>query len=223
MPTKSHTRAKYRGARRQPNQRGTASKNGRARCKQAKSSRDSNTKKQRDLRTQFLNTFLQWRDHRSFSKEARAVFNAMADSVADIPREGLQLYLSTEQIFDSRDAYDFFSAAVKETLKSVRDGTFKPKYAAEYACAVLLLSKKNNSVAWMAAIANGDKDQLRAFTKRIVSDRMLAFGTLEEAGLVILHTQPDGLVRLEWPESDHPAAAAYLATIGAPLRLVFDR
>jgi hypothetical protein len=64
MPTKSHPRTK--------------------------SSRDSNTKKQRDLRAKLLNTFLQWRDHRSCSKEVRAVINAMTDSVADIPFERLR-------------------------------------------------------------------------------------------------------------------------------------
>jgi hypothetical protein len=45
-----------------------------------------------------LNTFLQWRDHPACSHEARAFFNELADTVVDVSREGLQLYLSMELV-----------------------------------------------------------------------------------------------------------------------------
>jgi hypothetical protein len=190
----------------------------------AKSSRDSNTKKQRDLRAKLLNTFLQWRDHRSCSKEARAVFNAMAESVADITFERLRAYFTLSKFYaNSTETNDCLAAAEKETLKSVRDGTFKPKDADHYVWNVAQLTLETDSVMLMAAIKNGDQEKLRDFTGYIASYRTDAFERLEEAGLVIRHTQPNSLVRLEWPEPNHPAAAAYLATIGTPLRLVPDR
>jgi hypothetical protein len=105
---------------------------------------------------------------------------------------------------------------------SVRDGTFKPKDVDHYLMNVALLSLEMVSVLWMAAIKkNGDQDKLRNLTRHIGSYRTDAFERLEEAGLVIRHTQPNSLVRLEWPEPNHPAAAAYLAMIA--LRLVSDR
>lgn len=148
----------------------------------------------------------------------------MADSVADITFERLRAYLTLSKFYaNSTETNDCLSAAEKEALMSVRDGTFKPKDADHYLMNVALLTLEMDSVLWMAAIKNGDQNQLREFIGHIASYRTDAFERLEEAGLVIRHTQPNSLVGLEWREPNHPAAAAYLATIGTPLRLVSCR
>ena len=159
MPTKSHARAKSLGAQRQPNQRGTASKNGRARCKQAKSSRDSKTKELRDLRATLLNTFLQWRDHPSCSEQARAALDAMAESVDNIPRDILRVYLALiETSANLTEIHGTLSTAEKELMMSVRDGTYEPADAHCYVLNVLRFSLDDPAL-WTAALADPDLDQ----------------------------------------------------------------
>ncbi len=169
------------------------------------------TKEQRELRADLSEIFLAQRDAPACSKEARAVFKEMADTVGDIPREAMQLYLEGKK--NSADAgTDDFSSAVEHTLKGVSNGTFKPINANHFVACVLVLVVDRLSAAMMPKIENGDQAALAEFAKSIVDNRANAFHTLRHAGLVIRQTQPDGSIRLQWPKPDHPAVAAFLAS-----------
>jgi hypothetical protein len=159
MSTKSHPRAKSRGTWRHPNQRETACKNGSARCKQGKPSSDSKTEELRELRATLLNTFLQRRDHSSCSKEAHAVLDAMAESVDNIPRDILRVYLALiETSASSTEIHGTLSTAEKELMTRVRDGTYEPADAHCYVLNVLRFTL-DDSALWTAALANPDLDQ----------------------------------------------------------------
>ena len=147
------------GARRQPSMDGTASSNGRACCEQAKYSRDSKKEKLRDLRATLLNTFLESRDHPSCSKEVRATLDAMAESVDNIPRDILRVYLALiETSANLTEIHGALSTAEKELMMSVRDGTYEPANAPRYVLNVLRFSL-DNSALWTAALRNPDLDQ----------------------------------------------------------------
>jgi hypothetical protein len=66
---------------------------------------------------------------------------------------------------------------------------------------------------WMDRI--DEPEALVCFIDFVCEDRRRAFITLEAAGLVVRHLQPNGSVRLQWPKPTHPAVAAFLATVPA--------
>lgn len=168
------------------------------------------------LKLNLLNTFLLWRDHLSCTKKARACFDKMADTVDEISREALRLYV------EAKDA-SVLPAAVQTTLADINKSAFNPDCAEHFLCRVLVLGCKMDSIAEMEAIERGDQEVLVEFKRCLARNRTLALETLEDAELVIRRPQADGRVHLEWPKPDHPAAAAYLATVGAPLRVAFSR
>ena|ERR1700694_34434 len=159
MSTKSRPRTKSPEVRRAPNHRETVVKSDHAPSKHATPSRDSKTKELRDLRATLLNTFLQWRDHPSCSKEARAALDAMAESVDNIPRDILRVYLALiETSANLTEIHGTLSTAEKELLMSVRDGTYEPADAHCYVLNVLRFTL-DDSALWTAAVANPDLNE----------------------------------------------------------------
>jgi hypothetical protein len=159
MPTKKRARAKSQTRRFAPPR--AAVKRNRVMFKRASSPRNNKVNEQHELRAELLDMFLQRRDHPSCPATAYLAFNAMADSVSKIPSEGLNLYLKLK-----RDHADELSAAAREVLAGVRDGSYKPTSAVPFVSSVLVLCIKISSVWWMDRIENGDKDELDEFFKR---------------------------------------------------------
>jgi len=60
----------------------------------------------------------------------------------------------------------------------------------------------------------GDPQELASFIETMGEDRKFAFLMLDRARLVELHNYV-----CTWPKPDHPAAAAYMATIVGPVAL----
>jgi hypothetical protein len=188
------------------------------------SSRDSKPKTLRDLRAELIALLSRWRDDPSCPKKASAIFDTLVDTVDAVPRKLLRIYLLYARVFSgSSEEIDVVSQAANETLASIRNGAFRPNDAARYVEKVIRLFLKKISVAEMYLIKIGRQDLLQEFVKRIENDRASAFEGLEEASLVICHTKLDGAIGLEWPDPAHPAAAAYLATMGRPLILLLNR
>jgi hypothetical protein len=167
-------------------QRGTASSGGLARCKPARCSRDNKTEELRELGATLLNTFLQWRDHPSCSEDARATFDALAESVDNIPRDVLQVYLAlVETSANVTGIHHTLSSAENELMMSVRNGTYGPPDAHCYVLTLLWFTLDDPAL-WNAALADPDQDQceVRAFCSTLIkicdeierTDRIAATG-----------------------------------------------
>jgi hypothetical protein len=140
-------------------QRRTASGGGLARCKLAKCSRDNKTKQLRELRATLLDAFLQSRDRGFCSEDARAALDAMADSVDDIPRDVLQVYLAlAETSANLAGLHRALSTAENEVMMSVRNGSYVPPDAHCYLLTLLWFTLDDLAL-WNSALSNPDQDR----------------------------------------------------------------